>query len=71
MFIILVSNVDNMKSDSNIWIENGISRRKTYFEICTIYENLGQRACKALAGFHAITGCNYNPSFNRKGNKGL
>ena len=45
----------------------GKERIHRYSEI--IHETLGESLCNALPGFHAITGCDYNPSFYRKGKK--
>lgn len=32
-----------------------------------LYEKCGELFCKSLTGFHAITGCDFNPAFFRKG----
>ena len=60
-----------LKSNSKIWIESGVSGTTNYIDVCKVYENFGELLCKALTGFHAITGCDYNPSFYRKGKRGL
>lgn len=69
ILIILLSNMHNLKSKSKIWIESGVAGKKKYIDVCEIYNNYGELLCKALAGFHALTGCDYNPSFFRKGKK--
>ena len=37
--------------------------------VSKIYEKLGDKLCRSLAGFHALTGCDLMPAFYRKGKK--
>ena len=69
ILIIMLSNMKNMKSKSKIWIEFGNACNKKTLDICKIYEEFGETFCKALAGFHASTGCDYVSSFFNKGKK--
>lgn len=62
----MLSNMDHLYSQSKIWIETGTASKKHYIDICKIYEQFGTSVCKALAGFHSTTGCDYNPCFYRK-----
>ena len=32
-----------------------------------LYQKLGEKFCKALPAYHAVTGCDYTASFSRKG----
>jgi len=36
-------------------------------DVSALYEELGDLFCKSLAGFHALTGCDFNPALFRKG----
>ena len=44
-------------------------RGKKCIYVCKVYNTFGPLLCRALAGFHATTGCDQNPSFFRKGKK--
>uniref|UniRef100_A0A6P7GW55 Uncharacterized protein LOC114341457 n=1 Tax=Diabrotica virgifera virgifera TaxID=50390 RepID=A0A6P7GW55_DIAVI len=65
----MLSNMHHLNSNLHIWIQSGTAGKKQYIDICKIYEHFGDSICKALAGFHALTGCDYNPCFHRKGKK--
>ncbi|XP_066595439.1 uncharacterized protein [Prorops nasuta] len=67
ILVILLGNIGNMKSKSKIWIESGTAAKRNIIDVCKLYDSLGQSLCRALPGFHALTGCDYNPSFYRKG----
>ena len=38
-----------------------------YININQLHENLGEKLCRTLPAYHALTGCDYTASFNRKG----
>lgn len=59
----------NLKSNSKIWIQSGVSGGKKNIDVYKVYEHFSEILYKASAGFHAITGCDYNPRFYRKGKK--
>lgn len=44
-----------------------ISNKRHVININALHESLGLEFCKVLPGFHALTGCDYNPAFFRKG----
>lgn len=67
ILVILMGNMKNMKSRSKIWIECGTAAKRHVIDVCKLYDSLGELLCRALPGFHALTGCDYNPSFYRKG----
>lgn len=50
-------------------MEYGVSGKTKFIDICKIYDNLGESVCKALAGFHATSGCDYTPTFYKKRKK--
>ena len=55
--------------DKKIWVESGVQSKNnlTYISINQLSEQLGEPLCKALSFYHALTGCDYTSSFNRKG----
>lgn len=59
--------MDHLSNDLKIWMEIGSGNSLRYVDVNKIHNILGATLCKALPGFHALTGCDYNPSFYRKG----
>ena len=55
--------------DLRVWMETGRSSDNTrrYIDINNLANHLGSQVCKALPGLHALTGCDYESSFARKG----
>ena len=53
-----------------IWLQFGVGNNTRYIDVNSIYESLGASICDALPGFHAFTGCDFNPSFYRRGKRG-
>jgi hypothetical protein len=54
---------------ANIWMDIGHSSNNTrrYIHITALANHLGPVLCKALIGYHALTGCDYTSPFFRKG----
>ena len=54
---------------ANIWMDIGHSCDNTrrYIHITALANHLGPILCKALPGYHALTGCDYTCPFFRKG----
>ena len=52
---------------SKIYIEYRISNSRHIIGVNGLHKLLGLDLCKALPEFHALTGCDYNPAFFRKG----
>ena len=52
-----------------IRLEDGKDSRNNqrYININQLHENLGEKLCRTLPAYHALTGCDYTASFNRKG----
>ena len=50
-------------------METGRSSDNTrrYIDMNNLANHLGSQVCKALSGLHALTGCDYESSFTRKG----
>lgn len=67
----MLGNMHHLENEnSHVWILTGTGNKLRYVDVTKIYEQLGASLCRSLPGFHAFTGCNYNPVFLRKGNKG-
>jgi len=65
---IMLGNMHHMKhNNSHIWILTGVGNKQRYVDIAKIYEYLGSSVCRSLPGFHAVTVCDYNPGFFKRG----
>lgn len=68
VLVIMLSNMDHLNNDAlKIFMEVGVGNNKRYINVSQLYTELGLSICKSLPGFHALTGCDYNPSFFRRG----
>lgn len=63
--IIMLGNIH--KISANIYIECGTAKKRHIINVRVLQEKLGSNLCRALPGFHAMTGCDYNPAFYNKG----
>lgn len=64
ILVIMIGNMAQMKnSHSNIWMLNGTGNNERYINVTKLYCELGQLLAKSLIGFHAFTGCDFNPAF--------
>lgn len=64
----MLGQMHNLKDDgSNVWLNAGTGNNQRYINLTKVYENLGSSLCRSLPGFHALTGCDYNPAFFKKG----
>ncbi|KAG8179171.1 hypothetical protein JTE90_024375 [Oedothorax gibbosus] len=59
---IMLGNMRHLKH-SHVWMLIGVGNKVRYVDITTVYEHLGPSLSRCLPGFHAITGCDYNPAF--------
>src|SRR5699024_301937 len=69
ILIIMLANMVNIKFNLKIWMEVGVGNNRRVINVSKLYERLGESLCASLPGFHALTGCDYNPAFYRKGKK--
>ncbi|KAJ8664697.1 hypothetical protein QAD02_006359 [Eretmocerus hayati] len=67
VLVIILSNFSNLRSTMNIWMDYGTANHRRFLNINVIYGRLGEKLCKSFAFFHALTGCDYNPSMLRRG----
>lgn len=58
-----------LKGNVKIWIELGVSNNQRFINISKLHQSLGRSVSRGLPGFHALTGCDYNPALFRKGKK--
>lgn len=66
--VIMLANMHHLKFDtSHIWILIGTGNKQRYVDLTKVYMHFGSSLCRSLSGFHAITGCDHNPAFFRKG----
>lgn len=63
--VIMLGNLHKIKA--KVYIDCGVSNTRHIIDVNALHELLGLDLCKALPGFHAFTGCDYNPAFFRKG----
>lgn len=64
---IMLGHMYHLQNNSHIWMLIGTGNNLRYVDLTKIYVKLGESLCRSLPGFHAITGCDYNPVFFRKG----
>lgn len=70
ILIIMIGNMTHLQnSDCNIWMLNGTGNKERYIDVTKIFKELGELLANSLIGFHAFTGCDFNPAFFNKGKK--
>lgn len=69
ILIILLGNMHALKGNLHIQFLVGTGNNRRYVDVTKLHETLGESLCKALPAFHALTGCDFNPAFYRKGKK--
>lgn len=65
--IIMLGNMSALQKDLKITMDLGSGNCRRFVNITKLYEKLGTNVCSALPGFHALTGCDFNPAFYVKG----
>ena len=70
--IILLGSNQNFDPNLVVWMEMGLYTKNTlrYINITKLYEKLGGTLCKALPGFHALTGSDSTPVASGRGKLG-
>ncbi|GFY38989.1 hypothetical protein TNIN_122071 [Trichonephila inaurata madagascariensis] len=59
---IMLGNMHHLKNDLVVWMLTGIGYNLRYVDLTKIHAELGQLICQSLPGYHAITGCDFNPA---------
>ena len=52
-----------------LWFRTGVRDRLRYIPVHDVFRTLGEKLCKALPGFHAVTGCDSTTSLSGIGKK--
>ncbi|GFQ72538.1 uncharacterized protein TNCT_59011 [Trichonephila clavata] len=63
----MLGNMHHLKNQLVVWMLTGTGNNLRYVDLTKIHAELGQLICQSLPGYHAITGCDFNPAFFRKG----
>lgn len=63
----MLAHMHHLKNDSFILMLTGTGNNLRYVDLTKVHAELGESVCQSLPGFHAITGCDYNPALFRKG----
>ncbi|KAL4703623.1 hypothetical protein ACJJTC_007650 [Scirpophaga incertulas] len=67
ILILLLGNMDHLHNNNlKIYMEYGTNNCKKSINISELYTKLGPSICQSLPGFHALTGCDFNPSFRKE-----
>lgn len=61
----------NIQSNLKIHILLGIGNAQRYVNVDKLYATLDPNLCASLPGFHASTGCDFNPAFIEEGENPL
>ena len=71
--VLCVARVDKMVSKNlmyvEVWFRTGTKDKRRYIPIHSLCDVLGAKICRALPGYHAITGCDSVSSLSRFGKK--
>lgn len=67
ILIILLGNMNFINQNLKISMRIGTGNNQRFIDVNKLYEHLGPELCSALPAFHALTGCDFNPSFFKKG----
>ncbi|KAK5642435.1 hypothetical protein RI129_008602 [Pyrocoelia pectoralis] len=70
ILIVMLGNMDHLRNNNlKIYMEYGTMHSKKWINISELQITLGPLLCQSLPGFHALTGCDFNPYFLRRGEK--
>ena len=68
IFTIMLRNIHNIQNKNNtIFMQLGNGNSTRIVNVTKIHQQLGTSVAKAMPGLHSFTGCNFTPSFYRKG----
>lgn len=69
IIVILLGNMNHIRSNLKIHMLLGTGNSQGYINVTELYEAFGSSLRASLPGFHAFTGCDFNPAFYRRGKK--
>ncbi|XP_018358131.1 PREDICTED: uncharacterized protein LOC108757918 isoform X2 [Trachymyrmex cornetzi] len=67
--VIMLANMEHLEASVKIWMDLGVGNARRYIDVSTLSQKLGPLLSQALPALHALTGCDYNPAFYRRGKK--
>ncbi|CAG9771639.1 unnamed protein product [Ceutorhynchus assimilis] len=68
ILIIMLANMIHIQHNSKVYIQTGVWNKQRIIDVSALHEKLGEIMCQSLPGFHALTGCDFNPiALFRKG----
>lgn len=69
ILVIMLGNMNFLQKEVEVWMDVGVGKSQRNINVSKLYESLGTKVCDSLPAFHALTGCDFNPAFFRKGKK--
>ena len=68
IFTIMLGNMHNMTNPNHkVFMQLGAANTTRIVNLSEIHKKIGEEVCKSLPGLHPFTGCDFIPSFYRKG----
>lgn len=69
ILVIMLGNMKFVQEQVEVLMEVGVGKTQRNINISSLYKSSGVNLCDSLPAFHALTGCDFNPAFFRKGKK--
>ncbi|XP_031784070.1 uncharacterized protein LOC116417081 [Nasonia vitripennis] len=69
VLIIMLANMSKISKNIQVRMEVSVGNHQRFINVSKLYDALGRNVSEALPAFHALTGCDFNPAFFRKGKK--
>ncbi|KMQ92559.1 hypothetical protein RF55_7436 [Lasius niger] len=67
ILVIMLGNMQFVKAGVKIWMDVSVGNTQRHINVTELHKNLGDNLCTSLPAFHALTDCDFNPTFFRKG----
>lgn len=67
ILVIMLANMIFVQEPVEVWMEVDTGKSHRTLNERKLYESLGVDICDCLSAFHALTGCDFNHTFFRKG----
>lgn len=67
ILVIVLANMIHFDNELTVWLQFGVGNNCRFINATEISRHLGVQLCASLPAFHALTGCDFTPSFYRKG----
>ncbi|CAG4966659.1 unnamed protein product [Parnassius apollo] len=69
ILVIVLANMEKLPASLKVWTLFGVGNNRRYINMNKVCDVLGSKKCSGLPAFHALTGCDFNPAFYRKGKR--